>query len=519
MFPPNFINRTKELLQHEYNALETALNTSPPVSIRMNPHKFPAAGLPDFQYTTEDITKTEPNGSGRVSHPHKKAPCYEKVPWCETGYYLPERPSFTFDPLFHAGAYYVQEASSMFLEQAIAAIMENSDSVPERITALDLCAAPGGKSTHLQTILPEGSLLVSNEVVRSRSMILAENMTKWGSPYHIITNNDPKDFGKLTHVFDIILTDLPCSGEGMFRKDRASRDEWSIENVNLCASRQRRIIHDVWDALKPGGWLIYSTCTFNTEENEANVYKLSGELGAEVIPVPVRPEWNITGSLQHNIPAYRFFPHHTRGEGFFLALMRKNKEPEDRQATKTKRKDNKQPAIVPAKIKDLLSEPEKFVFHTCERLPAGNTSGTLSGKPEKSRSNTRIKDNRMMGCSVFAIPEACEDSYRFLSERLHIISAGIKLGEYKGGDFTPSISLALSTEINPEAFPVVELPYDNAINYLRKEAIVLPEHTPKGYVLLTYQRLPLGFAKNIGSRANNLYPQEWRIRSRTNPLP
>lgn len=489
MFPPHFINRTKELLPHEYDALEAALNASPPVSIRINPHKPSVA---------------EPYASGRASHPHPNTPCYEKIPWCETGYYLPERPSFTFDPLFHAGAYYVQEASSMFLEQAIAAIMENNDSFPEQITALDLCAAPGGKSTHLQTILPEGSLLVSNEVVRSRSMILAENMTKWGSPYHIITNNDPKDFGKLTHVFDIILTDLPCSGEGMFRKDRASRDEWSIENVNLCASRQRRIIHDVWDALKPGGWLIYSTCTFNTEENEANVYKLCGELGAEVVPVPARPEWNITGSLQHNIPAYRFFPHHTRGEGFFLALMRKNKEAEDRRAVKTKRKDNKQPAIVPAEVKGLLSEPEKFVFYTREKL--------LNGK-------NRIKDNRMTGCPVFAVSGAREDSYRFLSERLHLISAGIRLGEYKGADFTPSVSLALSTEINPEAFPAVELPYDHAINYLRKEAIALPEHTPKGYILLTYQRIPLGFAKNIGNRANNLYPQEWRIRSRTNPLP
>jgi 16S rRNA C967 or C1407 C5-methylase (RsmB/RsmF family)/NOL1/NOP2/fmu family ribosome biogenesis protein len=494
MFPREFISRTRALLPYEYDALSAALEAaSPPVSIRLNPYKAAAAGgLPGF--------RTGAGGSPEAG----------QVPWCTTGYYLPERPSFTFDPLFHAGAYYVQEASSMFLEQVIGAITAAGGG-GDKITALDLCAAPGGKFTHLSALLPGGSLLVGNEVVRSRCLTAAENMTRWGVARQMITNNDPKDFGRLKHAFDIILADLPCSGEGMFRKDRAARGEWSVGHVRLCASRQRRIIRDVWDALRPGGWLIYGTCTFNTEENEENVCRLSAELGAEVVPVPVKPEWNIAGALQHDIPAYRFFPHRTRGEGLFLALMRKNGDPADGGGMKIKDRDCRQPVTVPAEVKGMLSGPERFVFLTRERLPRGNVAGAFAAKPEKTVPAGRMKENRPAAGPVFALPEDCEERYRFFSRHLRVISAGITAGEYKGRDFIPSVSLALSTEMNRGAFPAVDLPYDAAITYLRKEAVPLPEDTPKGYVLLTYRHVPLGFVKNIGSRANNLYPAEWRI--------
>ena len=236
--PIDFITRTRALLGEEFDRLEAALNADVPVSIRINSMKgtpAPKAGAP--------------------------------VAWCESGFYLPERLSFTFDPLFHAGAYYVQEASSMFLEQAIKAY------VKEPVRCLDLCAAPGGKSTHLASLLPDGSLLVSNEVIRSRSYVLAENIAKWGRPDTIVINNDPEEIGEaLPHLFDVIVTDVPCSGEGMFRKDTDSTGEWSVDNVRLCASRGRRIIHDIWNALKPGGILIYSTCTYNTEEDEENIH-------------------------------------------------------------------------------------------------------------------------------------------------------------------------------------------------------------------------------------------------------
>jgi len=458
MLQAKFKQRTKELLKEEYDAFEEALNTQPPVSIRINPHK------------RTDAT-------------------YDAVPWCKTGYYLPERPSFTFDPLFHAGTYYVQEAASMFLEQAILEIMKHTGQ--KAVTALDLCAAPGGKSTHLLTLLPEGSLLVSNEVVRSRSMILAENITKWGLPDNVVTNSDPEAFGRLTHMFDIIVADLPCSGEGMFRKDTASRDEWSVDNVKLCASRQRRIIYDVWDALKPEGWMIYSTCTFNTEENEENVIALANELGAKLIAIPTEKDWNIAGALCHDVPVCRFLPHRTQGEGFFIALMQKGSG--NTASSKPKYK-HKPTTGIPETVKSLLSEPERFLFATTG-----------------SASNAKAK------AGIFAIRKAHEEIYHALSEHLRIIYAGIHMGELKGKDFIPSVSLAMSTDINREAFPSVELSFEDAIRYLQREAIAMPEGTQMGNILVTYKNTPLGFVKNIGNRANNLYPQEWRIRSRVKP--
>ncbi|MDR2776225.1 MAG: RsmB/NOP family class I SAM-dependent RNA methyltransferase [Tannerella sp.] len=464
MLPHEFIRRTKDLLHDEYFALEAALEAQqPPVSVRINPHKLTAVSEINFP-------------AGGTSGE------YKKIPWCGNGYYLSERPSFTSDPLFHAGAYYVQEASSMFLEQAFLKIIADMPPLRRQLTALDLCAAPGGKSTHLLSLLPEGCLLVSNETIRNRSSILTENIIKWGRADNITTNNDPEDFGKLKHVFDIILADLPCSGEGMFRKNPAARNEWSIDNVKLCASRQKRIIHNVWDALRPGGWLIYSTCTFNTEENEDNIRCLAEELGAEIVAVAVKPEWNIAVSLHHDIPVCRFFPHRTCGEGFFLALMQKNEDATEKNTIKTF-KNNNRPAIAYTEIKHLLATPDKFRFFTDAD-------------------------------SVYAIPDVHANIHAACAKTLNIVAAGIHLGRFKGKIFTPSVSLALSTEINPNAFISVELPYENAIGYLQKEAVILPGNTPKGHLLMTYKNTPLGFVKNIGNRANNLYPQEWRIRKR-----
>ena len=255
--PVDFINRTRDLLgEEQFAAFCEALSKESPVSIRVNRLK----------------TDAVPEGGHRV-------------PWCDTGYYLSSRPAFTFDPLFHAGCYYVQEASSMFLEQVL------KQYVHEPVVMLDLCAAPGGKSTLARSVLPEGSLLVANEVMRNRVQVLAENVTKWGHPDTVVLNNDPADFAQLGELFDVILTDVPCSGEGMFRKDPVAVEEWSKENVALCWQRQRRIVSDIWPCLKPGGLLIYSTCTYNREENEDNVAWIAEELGAEMLPVEVQPEW------------------------------------------------------------------------------------------------------------------------------------------------------------------------------------------------------------------------------------
>lgn len=447
--PTEFVTRTRALLGEAYERFEAALQADAPVSIRINPAK----GV--------------------------RALAAEPVAWCKTGYYLDERPSFTFDPLFHAGAYYVQEASSMFLEQAICAFVSGP------VKCLDLCAAPGGKSTHLLSLLPEGSLLVSNEVIRSRSNILAENIVKWGAPNCIVTNSDPEEIGQLTHAFDVVVADVPCSGEGMFRKDTDSTGEWSVANVALCASRQRRIIHDVWNALKPGGLLVYSTCTYNTEEDEDNIHYIKEELGAEVLAIPVRDEWQVSGPLHFNDPVYRFFPHKTRGEGFFLAVMRKGDEEtrELRTRGKARREKAKAAPAVPPVVKGWLQNPESFRMDM-------SSDGTIR-----------------------AFPAVHCDMLQTLTEHLRIVHAGIRVGEMKGKDMVPSHALAMSTALRREAFARVDISREEAVRYLRKETITLPSETERGYVTVCYKGFPLGFVKHLGNRANNLYPQEWRIRS------
>ena len=275
--PASFIDYTRALLgNEEYEKLAAALQQEPPVSIRINKLRMKEEGLSSLT-----------DSSARFS--------FNKVPWASDGYYLDERLTFTFDPLFHAGCYYVQEASSMFVEQVLRQYVESP------VVMLDLCAAPGGKSTHARSVLPEGSLLVANEVIRNRSQVLAENLTKWGHPDVVVTNNDPADFSALPSFFDVILTDVPCSGEGMFRKDPVAVEEWSPENVEICWQRQRRIIADIWPCLKPGGILIYSTCTYNSKEDEENVCWIQQEFGAELLPLEVQDEWNTRAN-----PAKRF---------------------------------------------------------------------------------------------------------------------------------------------------------------------------------------------------------------------
>lgn len=445
--PAEFVTRTRALLGEAYERFEAALTEDAPVSIRIN--------------RTKGV----------------RALAAEPVAWCSTGYYLRERPQFTFDPLFHAGAYYVQEASSMFLEQAIRTFIDGP------VRCLDLCAAPGGKSTHLLSLLPEGSLLVSNEVIRSRSNILAENIVKWGATGCIVTSSDPEEIGRLTHVFDVVVTDVPCSGEGMFRKDTGSTEEWSVANVRLCAARQRRIIHDIWNALKPGGLLVYSTCTYNTEEDEDNIHYIKEELGAEVLAVPVRDEWQVSGPLRHDDPVCRFFPHKTRGEGFFLAVMRKAEGETRELRTRGKTKKGKAAPVVPPVVKGWLQHPDSFRMDT-------SSDGVIR-----------------------AFPAEHYDTLQTLSEHLRIVHSGIRLGEMKGKDIVPAHALAMSTALRREAFASVDISREEAIRYLRKETITLPPETERGYVLICYKGFPLGFAKHLGGRTNNLYPQEWRIRS------
>lgn len=436
--PEAFEIQTKEILGEEYPAFIQALEKESPVSIRINPFKHPGEIL--FEYEG-------------------------KVPWASNAYYLNKRPVFTLDPLFHAGTYYVQEASSMYLEQII------RKHITSNVKILDLCAAPGGKSTLLSSLLPEGSFLVANEVIRSRAYILAENLSKWGNPNTLVTNNDPATIGKLRSFFDVIVADVPCSGEGMFRKDPASIREWSTNNVKLCAERQQRIIADIWPALKPGGILVYSTCTYNREENENNINNICEVLEAEIIE-----------------PPHRFFPHKTRGEGFFITAIRKTGGKADlspKSYTSRKERKNKpgKTQKVPEELKSWLAHPSGFSFVQ--------------------------QDNQWI-----AIPSLHLDTYTEIRSALRLISGGVPLGEIKGKDIIPAHGLAVSTALNLSAFPILPLNKENALLYLSKGVIGCDIFTgiPKGYILITYQNYPLGFVKNIGSRVNNLYPNEWRIR-------
>lgn len=365
-------------------------------------------------------------------------PQAEPVPWCEGAFWLKERPLFTRDPRFHAGVYYVQEAGSLFLDHAL------RHWVTGPVSALDLCAAPGGKSTLMRAALPAGSVLVSNEIDRRRANILLENILKQGHPGVLVTHNAPKDFAKTNLLFDVILTDVPCSGEGLFRRDPAAISEWSAQNVYFCAERQRQILRDIWPCLKDGGLLIYSTCTFNTHENEENVRWIAEELGAELLAVPVRPEWQITESLLGGWtePVYRFIPGTTRSEGLFMAVLRK-------------KGGNRAFATLPASLR------------------------------------TQVKKYPL----------------------LHLLYDGQPAFEAKGREQIPSIAQALSLTTEETSFPRAELSLDAALRYLHREALVLPAGTPRGFVLVTYQGYPLGFVKNLGDRANNLYPKPWAIRS------
>ena len=455
--PDEFTSRMKDMLgESEYDQFDKAITSTSPTSIRVNPLK-PSMDIPHGQI----------------------------VPWCKTGRYLEQRPSFTFDPLFHAGSYYVQEASSMFVNHIISTL------ISEPSTVLDLCAAPGGKSTLAISALPQGSVLIANEIVRQRANILAENITKWGNPNTIVTNNCASDFQPLGPIFDLIICDAPCSGEGMFRKDPQSIDEWSTANVAMCQERQREILSDIWQCLKPGGLLIYSTCTYNTLENEENAVWAAEQLGAELLSIDIPSEWNVSGNKLSNssFSTFRFFPHKTQGEGFFACIMRKNSDAEIPPTRTSKNKEHKKGADnrkgkelpMPKDIKQWLSHPEQYTFKS--------TTTSHTAFPTQH---------------IHLLEQALA--------HLKVIHYGITIANIKGKTIIPAHSLAMSASLNAEMFPSTELTDQQAIAYLRTEPITLSPSTPTGYVLLKYKGLPLGFAKNIGNRANNLYPSEWRIR-------
>ena len=399
--PLQFTDYTRQLMGAErFGRYLESFEEPAPVSIRLNPKK-----MSEGRGQRLEVIDGEP------------------VAWCREGYYLKQRPNFTMDPLFHAGCYYVQEAASMFLDEALRqmhnAYVNHQPSAIRPLTALDLCAAPGGKSTLLRSALPADCVLYSNEPIRNRASILLENVTKWGYENHLVTNCYPRDYRKAKMKFDLILCDVPCSGEGMFRKDESTIREWSPQQVEKCWQLQREIVSDAWACLNEGGFLIYSTCTFNTKENEENIRWILNEYDAEVLKVEIKPEWNITGSLLEGFqePVYRFIPGISRSEGLFVCVLRKR-------------------GVAAHSQRHYGSSP------TTLRLVANDITARHEG-----------------------------------------------------------------------ALPQAELSYEDALKFLRGESLVLSGDVPKGLVEVSFMGKILGQVKNIGTRANNLYPKPWRIKT------
>lgn len=428
----------------------------------------------------------------------------ERVPWTRLGYYLMERPVFTLDPLFHAGAYYVQEASSMYMELAMAAIekdfagryegeeLSGKGFFDHDIAALDLCAAPGGKSTHLASLLGKDSLLVSNEVIKSRSVILADNIAKWGCDNVVVTNNDPADFGAFEEFFDLIVVDAPCSGEGLFRKEPEAVEEWSPANVELCAQRQQRILADIWPALKPGGYLVYSTCTYNKFENDGNLEWLKNKITLQLCTIASE-----SGAILTKGGGLQFVPGRVKGEGQFMAVVRKGGEWDPSQMFRGGAKPSNS-----RKNKDSKGKNQPQLEKGCTYLP-----------------DNYVKI--LQGDLVKAYRKELHEKIKYIEENLRVVLSGIAVANKKGKDYVPHADFALqgvmasmvATGTLPQGISAVEVSREDALRFLAKEPLVLPG-APMGYVLLVYRGLGLGFVKNLGNRTNNLLPMARRIRMR-----
>lgn len=410
-------------------------------------------------------------------------PNMSPVPWCTSGHYLSARPSFTSNPLLHAGVFYVQDASSMVYENVVRSLVSES-----AVTVCDLCAAPGGKTTAIMNALPDGSVILANEFTSSRANILKENLCKYGYPDVILTNADTGRLAVMKEKFDIVAIDAPCSGEGMMRKEETARSQWSEGLIQQCVALQREIIANGIDMLKPGGYLIYSTCTFNTSEDESNAYWIAETFNLEPINTGLAGQYGIQGEVTGSIPCLRFMPGFTRGEGLFVAIFQKpdtalrqypslhiNKK-KGKKSDKTSDKYEKQ-AIETAK--SWISGDFEILIHDGHLLALSPQTANL----------------------LDAIPKG-----------VRIMSAGVEVGEIKGKDLIPAHSLAMSTAME-HPFPEVELATEDALRFLSKEAIVLPEGIPKGYVTVTFHGHRLGFVKNLGNRSNNIYPSEYKIRN------
>ena len=462
--PRTFVERIlRDLGTTEGEALCRALDGEACVSIRVNPAK--AEGLRGEQ-------------PARVSEVLPMLTAAGRVPWCADGFLLAGRPSFTFDSDFHAGAYYVQEAASQF----VGCLLQGGPTSGARI--LDLCAAPGGKTTLYASLVGRGGLVVANEIDRRRASVLADNVRKWGTGNVVVTTCEPHAVCDCEAWFDVGAVDAPCSGEGMFRKDPAARGEWSENNVRQCAARQDNILREAWRALRPGGTLIYSTCTFNRDEDEGSLERMLAWAGDEVAapyPVDVDPAWGIVEGEVGPFRTFRFFPHRTVGEGFFAAVARKAPDAPGRQRLPKGRRSMVAPAdrASAGELRRWVREPDRMVF------------GTVAG-------------------TGYAWYGEQAEAVKTLSEALPVICSGVALGQLFKGRLKPDPALAFFDGLERGAVPVAGLDDEQALRYLRRQEVAAGA-LAEGVNLVTARGRALGFAKRIGARVNNMYPNSLRI--------
>lgn len=431
------------------------------------------------------VVDDQPSSSVRI-HPAKYPgePSGRPLAWCDEAYMLPRRPRFEHDPLFHAGAYYVQEASSTAIGELVKARTKGSEGP---LKVLDLCAAPGGKSTQLASLLPKGSLLVSNEAIGKRVPILEEQLRKWGEPNVVLTAADPDRFAqKLPESFDLVLVDAPCSGEGLFRKMPEHRNEWGAGLVEHSAMRQKRIVHDAWRTLKEGGSLIYCTCTLNQKENEEVLAPLvkGGRGSSEAASGMQLGDWERTE--KHGVIAYRSWPHRTGGEAFFFASLRKEQgDGEGRGPLDTPLSKKGASRRTPSSdIQKLLQEPERWHAE------------------EDDEGQVRILDR-----SLF-------EAFRQLKARIPIRWTGTWVATRKGKDLIPAPDLALSSVLEANAYPIAPLEASEALTFIARDKLP-PERSPEGWAAVSYEGVPLGWIKNLGDRVNGHFPKRWRLTDRS----
>lgn len=469
ILPPVLLDSLEGIKGYDRETFEAVHQSGEQVtSIRFNPPRLSALDSKEGIAGNQELSN--------ATNPLPIADCRLPVPWTSHGFYLAERPSFTFDPAFHGGLYYVQEASSMFLEQAL----KQTTDLSKDIRVLDLCAAPGGKSTLLQSLITPNSLLVSNDVIKTRAAILEENLTKWGAVNTIVTNNDPAHFARLENFFDVMVIDAPCSGSGLFRRDAAAIAEWSEQNVQLCSQRQQRILADSFAALKDEGVLIYSTCSYSREEDEAIVDWLLQEFEFESLPLQIQPDWGIVETISEKNKGYgyRFFPDKVKGEGLFLACFRKQSG-----------------------------------TGATPRVPK-KTKWQKVSKAEAEIINPWLKKEAAVqlwkqGDMIIAFPTSLEEALHITAEHLYLRKAGTIIGKIAGNTLVPDHAFALSNLL-PENIVEVTLKKEEALQYLRREEVKIPA-TKTGWTLVKYEGIALGWVKVLPNRINNYYPSAWRI--------